>query len=312
MTTKQDRAKRPPRTEVMRTARFGMRADAEGEPNDGYTLDGYAAVFKQRSLIDSWEGRFWESISPGSMKKTFRESPPKIQFDHGRHPLIGSIPVASLTSASEEVDAELAPDGGAHVIGRVFENWLMEPVRDAIAEGAIDGMSFRFSVVREKWFDPDGKEVRDEEELQQRLFSSWWDDLPEEELLSRDLKELKVPELGPVVWPAYEQTSVSVRSKVIDLGRLTERGQRKLLAEAVFRADAAECNHQTDDDTPDITDTPSADGHVTAADDTPRSTDTSSAGEHESASPLPRGQRPIDRWVSKARDVLINIETKGK
>ena len=169
-------------------------------------------------------------------------------------------------------------------------------------------MSFRFSVVREKWFDPDGKEIKDQEELHNLLFESWWNDLPEEELLTRDLKELKVPELGPVVWPAYEQTSVSVRSKVIDLGRLNEPGERKKLAQAVFLADASE--HDQVGDTPETT-AEAAGDHVSETDDTPRSTDSSSAGEHESAS-LPRGQRPIDRWIAKSRDVLIAIDEKGK
>lgn len=233
------RAARPP-LESVREAPFSLvRSDDEGEPNDGLTLDGYGAVFNRETIIDSYEGKFREKIAPGAMKRSFRESPPKVQFDHGRHPMIGSIPIASLRSISEEVDPVLAPEGGAHVVARLFDNWLMEPVRDAIAGGAVNGMSFRFSVVREKWETSDGKVIRDEQLLMDELRRTWYEDVPDDELLVRTLTELKVPEIGPVTWPAYADTSVSMRSKVIDLGRLHDPEQRKLLAEAVFIADAA-------------------------------------------------------------------------
>lgn len=237
------RAVRPP-LESVREAPFALvrNTNDDGEPNDGLTLDGYGAVFNNLTTIDSWEGRFREQIAPGSMKRSFRETPPKIQFDHGRHPMIGSIPIAQLRSISEDTDPVLAPEGGAHVVGRVFDNWLMQPVRDAIAAGAIDGMSFRFSVVpgRESWAYADGSPIRDESALMTELGRCIYGDVPDEELPIRTLKELKVPEIGPVTWPAYETTSVGMRSKVIDLGRLSDPAQRKLLAEAVFAADRAE------------------------------------------------------------------------
>lgn len=300
------RADAPPREQVLRTAPFELRADdGADDPGDGRTLDGYGAVFNRKTLIDSWEGRFWETIAPGSMKKSFRENPPRIQYDHGHHPLIGSIPIAELTSVAEETDPVRAPEGGAHIIGRLFDNWLVQPVRDAIAANAINGMSFRFSVVGEEWRDPDGKVIRDEEKLSELLFQSWFMDVPEDELLTRKLKELRVPEIGPVMWPAYEDTTVDVRSKVIDLGRLTDPGQRKLLAQAVLLADAAERTG----DAPGATADPAAGNHAERPNDTPQATDVPSAGEHES---IPqRGNRPIDMWVRKARDIVLNIDQKG-
>lgn len=238
MTTRDKRAVRPP-WESVREAPFAHRDASDGEPNDGYTLDGFAAVFNSLTTIDSWEGCFREQIAPASMKRSFRETPPKIQFDHGRHPLIGSIPIAELRSITEDTDPVLAPNGGAHVIGRVFDNWLMEPVRDAIAAQAVSGMSFRFSVVRESWTYADGRPIKDDQALMDELRRTWSGDVDESDLPIRTLKELKVPELGPVVFPAYSDTSVGVRSKVIDLGRLSDPSHRKLLARAVFIADEA-------------------------------------------------------------------------
>lgn len=253
--TVERRAEVPPREDVLRQAPFALRAadTRDTDAGDGLTLDGFAAVFNRESIIDSWEGRFREKISPGAMKKSFRENPPRVQFDHGRHPLIGSIPIASVERIAEETDPDLAPDGGAHVVGRLHDNWLIEPVRDAIASETVDGMSFRFGVVRQRWFDASGKEIRNEEQLREELMRSWLEDVPDDELLLRDLKELRVPEVGPVVWPAYDDTSVGVRSTTIDLGRLDEPDTRKELARAVLLADAIEQEPEQQEESPHAT-----------------------------------------------------------
>lgn len=300
--TTMTRAERPPTESVLREAPFSMRAADDGEDGDGLTLDGYGAVFNRETIIDSWEGKFKEKIAPGAMKRSFRETPPRIQFDHGRHPLIGSIPIAKLERIAEEVDPELAPEGGAHIVGRVFDNWLMEPVRDAIAGGAIDGMSFRFSVIREQWEDHTGKVIRDDEQLHEALRRTWYEDVPDEELLVRTLKELKVPEMGPVTWPAYSDTSVSVRSGVIDLGRLHEPGQRKLLAKAVFLADAAE----QDDDAQQPA--RSAGAHPESTNDPDSQRATTPVGERQSKKRNPR----IDLVMRNIRSTMLTIHDKEK
>jgi phage head maturation protease len=304
MTTNEtDRAVIPPRESLMRMAPFALRAE-DGDGGDGLTLDGYAAVFNRVTIIDSWEGRFKEQITPGAMKKSFREKPPVIQFDHGRHPMVGSIPIASVRTIQEDVDPVLAPDGGAHIIARLHDNWLVQPVRDAIASNSIDGMSFRFSVVREEWFEANGKRINDEEKLRDLLRRSWYEEVPDEELLLRSLRELKVPELGPVVFPAYADTSVSVRSKVtIDLGRLHDPDQRSILARAVLLADAAEAESE-DSETPPTTDDRSADVHVDEPNDTPQTT-SDEAGEHESQERRDR----IRMMRDQARDTVLTIKT---
>ncbi len=303
------RAKRPP-LESVREAPFALvRADEDGEPDDGLTLDGYGAVFGTRTIIDSWEGRFAEEFALGTMKRSFRDTPPKVQFDHGRHPMIGSIPIAALRSISEEVDPTLAPNGGAHIVARVFDNWLMAPVRDAIAAEAIDGMSMRFSVVRETWTTHDGKPIRDEQTLMTLLREAIYDDVPDDQLPVRTVKEAKVPEMGPVVWPAYTDTSVSMRSQVIDLGRLHEPEQRKLLATAVVLADAAEQDDDAQRDTGG--DEPPVVEHPPESDDAQRSTsDTPSpVGEHPST---PRRFSDMQLRLMNQRDRLLHLRTIGE
>lgn len=187
-----------PREDLIRSVAF--RADGEADEGDGRTLEGYGAVFGVPTEIDSWEGSFTEQIRKGAFRKSLRERTPVIQFDHGRHPLIGSIPLGSITELKED-------DHGLFVSARLSDNWLVQPIRDAIADGAVDGMSFRFNVVRDEWRDGNGKLIRDDE-----LFELLW--MPGERgPIARTITEVKLHEVGPVVFPAYAETSVGVRAR---------------------------------------------------------------------------------------------------
>jgi uncharacterized protein len=185
-------------------ARDGAAAAAGGTDGDGLTLEGYAAVFGVPTRINSWEGTFDETIRSGAFKKTLREQTPVMQLDHGNHPLIGSIPIGTYSSLSED-------ETGLAVAGRLSDNWLMQPVRDAIASGAINGMSFRFTVVRDAWTDTAGKRMdpADDDFWEALWMGEGWPTGP----LQRELIEVKMPEAGPVVFPAYRETSVSVRAQ---------------------------------------------------------------------------------------------------
>jgi HK97 family phage prohead protease len=261
------------REQLLRTAPFTLeRAEGEEQQGDGLTLVGHAAVFNRETLIDSWEGTFYELCAPGCFRKTFRERTPVLQFDHGRHPLVGSIPIGKLSRAEED-------DIGAYVEGRLHDNWLTQPVRDAIASESVTGMSFRFTVVRDEWRDVDGKVIRDESEILQLL---WRPD--ERGPLTRTLKEVKVPELGPVVFPAYEDTDVGVRSgrTVIDLAELRSNpSEQKRMARLLWMAeDHADEQSSTTEDVPDSA--PARQSHPGSGDDAPPGVG------HPSDNPTPR------------------------
>lgn len=164
---------------LLRSVPFTMTRADDG---DGLTLEGYGAIFDSPTRIDSWEGRFDEVIQRGAFAKTLKERTPVIQFDHGHHPMIGSIPIAAPERIAEDAH-------GLFVKARLHDNDLVKPVRDAIASGAINGMSFRFSVVKELWDESDDREVP-----------------------LRTITEVRLFEVGPVVFPAYTDTSVGVRS----------------------------------------------------------------------------------------------------
>lgn len=265
---------------LVRSVPFELVRDDAGDEGDGRTFCGYAATFNEPTVIDSWEGRFEEEIAPGAFRKSLRERKPVFQFDHGRHPMVGSIPLGAHAADSPRED-----DRGVYVENRLHDNWLTQPVRDAIASGAIDGMSFRFEVVRDRWTDTKtGKVLKDRNEIIRRLY----DPRPDEGMLRRTLLEVKCRELGPVVFPAYEGTSAEVRSVTLDLERLDDPDQRRHLARAVLLADQADTTDSPD--SPEGTDDTSAVDHEDREQTEPPQA-TPTAGEHGSESAEPAGLR---------------------
>lgn len=201
--------------------------DARATGGDGLTLEGYAAVFDSPTSIRDWEGEYTETIAPGAFARTLSKRTPVLQFDHGQHPLVGSIPLGSIDELRED-------DHGLFVRARLHDNWLVEPVRDAIRSGAVDGMSFRFQVRKDEW---------------------------SKDRSARTISEVELYELGPVVFPAYADTSVGVRSLEIasaltdpevraDLARILVAGTPESVAADSDEADDAERGHASATDLP--------------------------------------------------------------
>lgn len=183
---------------------FEPEERADGEAPTGRKLSGYAAVFNQDTPIRSWEGTFDERMAPGAFAKTLAERQPVMQFDHGRDARFGSLPIGNFTDVREDAN-------GLKVEGQLFDH--AEPIRQAIESGAVSGMSIKFGVVRDQWTDNKGKEITSKRELQDLLWGDGKDingDMRGP--LKRTIKEVRLIEAGPVVFPAYPQTSVGVRS----------------------------------------------------------------------------------------------------
>jgi HK97 family phage prohead protease len=215
----------PAREDLCRSAPFTLTRTTD-EGSDGLTIEGYGAVFNSVTRISGWEGDFEETIAPGAFKKSLRERVPRMQFDHGQHPLLGSLPLGRWTVAEED-------ERGLRLVGRLTDNWLVDAIRD----GGVEGMSFRFAVVRDEWTDAKGTRLRDHE-IADHLYGGGSDRGP----IRRTLREVKASEAGPVVWPAYEDTAVGVRSRgtvVIDLARLRDPAEQRKLADLVALTDHA-------------------------------------------------------------------------
>lgn len=163
---------------------------AQGAEDDGLTFEGYAAVFNSPTHIEERDGEYDEVIAPGAFKRSIDRSTPVLMFNHGKHPLIGQMPLGKITELREDAR-------GLFVKARLTDNWLIQPVRDAIADKAVTGMSFRFEVVKDNWTGAGSQQLR-------------------------TLREVKVPELGPVVMPAYSDTTALVRSSIRSLEAFAE------------------------------------------------------------------------------------------
>ncbi len=174
---------------------------------DGRTLEGYAAVFNSPAKIRDMVGEFEEVILPGAFTRSLERRTPVLQFEHGRDPRVGAVPIGKIADIRED-------DSGLYVRARLFDNATVEPVRDAIAEGAITGMSFRFSV------------PKDGDVWQTRKGG----------LDLREIREADTAECGPVVFPAYDSTSVSVRSLLAQLDPIEHRAFLRELAEELRQA----------------------------------------------------------------------------
>jgi HK97 family phage prohead protease len=181
--------------------------DFDSRPSDdGRTLEGYAAVFDSPTRIRGWEGDFEETIRSGAFKRSIEARMPVLQFDHGKDARVGSVPIGAIEELKED-------HKGLFVRARLYDNPVVEPVRQAIAGGSIRGMSFRFEV-------PEGGDT--------------WTRSGSAE--HREIRDADVHELGPVVFPAYDHTSVTVRSLLAQL----DPGERDALVREVaelLRAD---------------------------------------------------------------------------
>lgn len=186
-----------------------FRPTRDGAVTDGRTLEGYAAVFDTPTMISSWEGEFEEVVKPGSFRRTLRSRRPVMQFDHGNDKRVGTAPIGSIEDIRED-------DEGLFVRARLFDTERVADIQQAVESQAIRGMSFKFEVLDDAWLDADGNELSASERA----------DLMEAgELVRREITEVKLYELGPVVFPAYDETSVGVRSRSgFDPSQLAVRG----------------------------------------------------------------------------------------
>lgn len=137
---------------------------------------GYAAVFGATVDIG---GHFREVIAPGAFTETLKTADVRAYFEHDRGRVLGRKSAGTLRLSEDakglavEIDLPDTSDG--------------RDARVSIERGDITGMSFGFVVTRQEW-DETG-------------------DVP-----TRTIKEVILREVSIVSEPAYEGTSVALRS----------------------------------------------------------------------------------------------------
>jgi hypothetical protein len=156
-----------------------LRAD-EGQPTK---LAGYAAVFNEETVIGDW---FREVILPGAFAAAITRDDVRAAFNHEPNLVLGRTKAGTLRLREDDK-------------GLVYE---VDPpdtsyARDlmvSVARGDVSQSSFMFDVTGEAWDYPEAKSGQ---------------------LPLRKITGVKLYDVSPVTYPAYEGTSVSARAMAL-------------------------------------------------------------------------------------------------
>lgn len=147
------------------------------------TLSGYAAVFDEEITL----GRFWpykEKIAKGAFAKTLKNDDPRGLVNHDTSLLLARQSAGTLTLSEDNTGLKFSMD----LPDTTYANDLLT----VIERGDLTGMSFGFDILSEEL------KVGDPEK---------------NELDTYTIKEVKLHEVSPVTFPAYEATSVSASTR---------------------------------------------------------------------------------------------------
>jgi HK97 family phage prohead protease len=162
-----------------RTLPLGLLALRVQKEDEGPSkLVGTAAVFGKRS---GDLGSFVEVLEPGAFTEALKSSDIRALYNHNPDHLLGRMKAGTLRVWESDEGLEYEVDLPASPMARA--------VLESVERGDITGNSFSFIVDKDEWHtDEDGTTVR----------------------TVRSVKE--VYDVGPVTFPAYEDTVVSSRS----------------------------------------------------------------------------------------------------
>jgi HK97 family phage prohead protease len=172
-----------------RTFHVELRAGEARADGEMPTIVGYAAKFDREANIGDW---FTEVIRPGAFARAIAEDDVRALFNHDPNYVLGRNVAGTLVLAEDATGLRIEvtpPD----------TQWARDLV-ETIRRGDVDQMSFAFRVVSETWTRREGQ-------------------TPD---VLRELVEVRLYDVSPVTYPAYEDTEVGVRDMIA--GRLDGDG----------------------------------------------------------------------------------------
>lgn len=171
-----------------------LRAEVENEKS---VLTGYAVRWNSLSVsMDEGSGEFRERVLPGAFTESLQTTDVWAFGFHDEKIVLGRRSVGTLKAVEDEAGLRVLiypPDSPNGV-----------NVSVAVSRGDLSSMSFGFCVDEERYLDEGGERIR--------------------EIVKATLHEVSI-----VVWPAYESTSIKVRSYRIEEPKPSKRHDKKTL-----------------------------------------------------------------------------------
>jgi phage head maturation protease len=131
------------------------------------------------------EGHFLERVAPGAYRRTFAEDEIVPMFSHGHDPMFSERPLGVVRLLEEDtVGARFAVD--------LYDVPSIRELLPGLATNAY-GSSYRFSVRDESWTPRPGKSFHNPTGLPERI-----------------IRDARVLEFGPTVFPAQKRTSAGL------------------------------------------------------------------------------------------------------
>ena len=141
-------------------------------------LEGHAAVFNEEADLYF----FRESVSPGAFKTTIKKDDVRALFNHNPDYVLGRNTAKTLKMEEDErgLKVSISPP----------DTQFARDLQISIERGDISQMSFAFEVLEEEWIKSEKKNVLD----------------------LRKINKVKLYDVSPVTFPAYEGTDIALRS----------------------------------------------------------------------------------------------------
>ena len=159
---------------------FNVELRAEGDESP--KIVGYAAKYDAPS---SDLGGFTEVIRKGAFSRAVKEDDVRALFNHDANFILGRTKSGTLSLADDDTGLRIEVDPPD-------TQWSRD-LMESIKRGDVDQMSFAFAAVKDRWT----------EETNGDTYT-----------VLRELLEVKLYDVSPVTYPAYQDTEVSVRDLI--------------------------------------------------------------------------------------------------
>lgn len=161
------------------------------DATDEGVIFGLAIPYNRATNIgDPNSGGFEERIAPGSCTKSLREADIVALWNHNSAQPLGRTSAGNLklSNGTRGVEPELKPADTSYA----------RDLAELVKAGVVRGWSFGFEVVKDEWTNDAGE-----------LADAWTG-------TKRTIREMKLIEVSPVTFPAYDSTEIASRSAILE------------------------------------------------------------------------------------------------